>query len=232
MRNALHLAATQHQPQGIILWDARRLPLPDGCADLVLTDPPYAPRFLPLLPPVVAEAARVLRPGGFLAVMLGTVGLDALFDAAARSGLRYYALYVQYLSGANTGIVWRRAGARRMPIVARCKHVVVFAKEEGVANTVTTNFIVANRSPKRWHEWEQDINTFRYFIEAFSPLGGLVIDPLAGSGTTAIAAAVVGRRWVVGDIDTRAVAAMRQRLLERTEAGLMMPLPLLSAMEV
>ena len=226
------MAGQLSKPNQIILWDARHLPLPDSCADLVLTDPPYAPRFLPLWSSVITEAARVLREGGFLAVLTGILGLDALFRATDQVGLRYYALYVQYLSGANTGIVWRRAGQQRMPVVARCKYVTVFVKGQAVANTVTTNFLVAKRSAKRWHEWEQDTDSFRYFIEAFSPPDGLVVDPLAGSGTTAVAAAVVGRRWVVGDIDVRAVVTMRQRLMRRIEAGLMTPLPLLSTVEV
>ena len=233
MRNATSAISKQPHPN-IVLWDARRLPLPDGCADLVLTDPPYAPRFLPLLPPVVAEAARVLRPGGFLAVMLGTVGLDVLFDAAARAGLQYYALYALHLAGGTgTGIVWRRGNGKSMPIIARVKHVTVFSKGKAVSQTATVNFLnVTNRNPRRWHEWEQDVHPFRYFVEAFSPPGGLVVDPMGGSGTTAVAAAVVGRRWIVGDIDLRAVAVIQQRLMGRTDAGLMTPLPLLSAMGV
>ncbi len=210
----------------IAVWDARQLPLADGSVDLVLTDPPYSVKYHRLWREMVAEAARVLRPGGFLAVMVGILGLDILFAACREAGLNYYALYVQYLPGGATGIVWRRSGHRHIPIIARCKYVAVFTKDKGLAQMTTVNFVVASQAPKRWHEWAQDVDTFRYFVEAFSPPGGLVLDPMAGSGTTAIAAAVIDRYWAVGDIDIRAAKTMRHRIIERQRAGLMCPLPL------
>src|SRR5207244_7410349 len=49
-----------------LLGDLRRLPLPDACVDLVVSG--LALSHLPALAPVMAEFARVLRPGGQLVV--------------------------------------------------------------------------------------------------------------------------------------------------------------------
>ena len=54
-------------PSGeFLLGDLRRLPLPDSCVDLIVSG--LALCHVPTLVPVMAEFARVLRPGGHLAI--------------------------------------------------------------------------------------------------------------------------------------------------------------------
>ena len=54
-------------------------------------------------------------------------------------------------------------------------------------------------------------------IAATTDPGSLVIDPFVGSGTTAVAAQRLGRRFVAGDCSPQAIEVARGRL-ER-EAG-------------
>jgi site-specific DNA-methyltransferase (adenine-specific) len=49
-------------------------------------------------------------------------------------------------------------------------------------------------------------------ILASSAPGALVVDPFVGSGTTAVVAARLGRRWLAGDADARHVGLARTRL--------------------
>jgi site-specific DNA-methyltransferase (adenine-specific) len=49
-------------------------------------------------------------------------------------------------------------------------------------------------------------------IRASSTPGQLVVDPFVGSGTTAVVAARLGRRWLAGDADPRYVGLARERL--------------------
>ena len=49
-------------------------------------------------------------------------------------------------------------------------------------------------------------------IEFFTRGGELVLDPYAGSGTTGVAAARLGRRWLLVDRNPEAVAIARRRL--------------------
>lgn len=49
-------------------------------------------------------------------------------------------------------------------------------------------------------------------ILASSAVGQLVVDPFAGSGTTAVVAERLGRRWLVADADARYVGLARARL--------------------
>lgn len=52
-------------------------------------------------------------------------------------------------------------------------------------------------------------------IKAASPEGGLVADFFVGSGTTAVAAESVGRRWVVTDLGKPAAMVTRKRLIDQ-----------------
>ncbi len=49
-------------------------------------------------------------------------------------------------------------------------------------------------------------------ITASSSAGQLVVDPFVGSGTTAVVAARLGRKWLAGDADARYVGLTRERL--------------------
>lgn len=49
-------------------------------------------------------------------------------------------------------------------------------------------------------------------VLASSQPGQLVVDPFVGSGTTAVVAARLGRRWLAGDADARYVGLARARL--------------------
>ncbi|MFC8272303.1 class I SAM-dependent methyltransferase [Streptomyces sp. NPDC057271] len=70
--------AVRRVPGGIVLADARRLPLPDASVDAVSAV--WLLHLVPFTAAIVAEAARVLRPGGVLIV---TVDKDAAHDVGS-----------------------------------------------------------------------------------------------------------------------------------------------------
>jgi site-specific DNA-methyltransferase (adenine-specific) len=58
----------------------------------------------------------------------------------------------------------------------------------------------------------------RLILASSSP-GQLVVDPFVGSGTTAVVAARLGRRWLAGDADPRYVGLARERLTSSRSAA-------------
>jgi DNA modification methylase len=52
----------------------------------------------------------------------------------------------------------------------------------------------------------------RRLIAASSTPNGLVLDPFVGSGTTALVAESMKRRWIAGDLDARYIGLTRKRL--------------------
>ena len=69
-------------------------------------------------------------------------------------------------------------------------------------------------SEKTAHPTQKPVELVRRMVEASSLPGDLVVDPFAGSGTTALVAQQAGRRWLAGDADGRYVAVARGRLRE------------------
>jgi SAM-dependent methyltransferase len=70
-----------------LVADARALPLRDGSVDAVATEPPYDRQAAPPLDQVLAELARLLRPGATLAMLAAGWQAPRLRAAAAALGL-------------------------------------------------------------------------------------------------------------------------------------------------
>jgi site-specific DNA-methyltransferase (adenine-specific) len=62
------------------------------------------------------------------------------------------------------------------------------------------------------HPTQKPMELLRKLVAASSEPGDLVVDPFAGSGTTLVAAAALGRRWEGADSEPRYVALARARL--------------------
>lgn len=65
---------------------------------------------------------------------------------------------------------------------------------------------------KTQHETQKPEALIEKLMLASSEAGQMVLDPFVGSGTTAVVAARLGRRWIACDADPRYVAMARQRL--------------------
>jgi site-specific DNA-methyltransferase (adenine-specific) len=73
--------------------------------------------------------------------------------------------------------------------------------------------IVPPASPERTgYPTQKPVRLLERIVAASSRPGDLVLDPFAGSGTTGVAAARLGRRWLLVDRNPVAVAISRDRL--------------------
>ncbi len=70
-------------------------------------------------------------------------------------------------------------------------------------------------SEKTPHATQKPEALIERLILASSTKGQLVVDPFAGSGTTAVVAEKLGRKWLAGDADARYVGLARERLQSR-----------------
>ena len=75
--------------------------------------------------------------------------------------------------------------------------------------------IIHQRDPQRTgYPTQKPLALLERIVRAHTEEGDLVLDPFCGSGTTLVAAARLGRRWVGVDRNPLAVALSRRRLLE------------------
>jgi site-specific DNA-methyltransferase (adenine-specific) len=66
----------------------------------------------------------------------------------------------------------------------------------------------------RVHATQKPLDLMRWLVRSYSRPGDLVCDPFAGSGTTAIAVAMEGRRYFACEKDPRIFALAQRRLAE------------------
>lgn len=196
--------------------------LPPECVDMVFTDPPYrvisggmesaksrgqfkifgdtnqgkifkhndcaAADYMP-------ELFRLLKPGTHCYVMTNNINLRELLNVGDAVGFHFHNL-LRWDKSNVTANRW---------YMKDCEYIVFFAKKP--AKTINNpgskqGFTVRNiPSAQRLHPTEKPVELVRHYIENSSQPGDLVLDPFAGSGSTAAAAIACKRRWLSAEMD-------------------------------
>jgi adenine-specific DNA-methyltransferase len=64
----------------------------------------------------------------------------------------------------------------------------------------------------RLHPTQKPVPSLKPVIEAFTERGDIVLDPFAGSGSTLLAAKILGRRYIGIELDAEYANTARRRL--------------------
>lgn len=170
--------------------------------DAVVTDPPYGAEFLPLFSELGTWAAKVLRPGGVLAVMSGQYHLPEVFALLGSGPLRYRWTLSYQVRGEST---------RSHPanLASMWKPVILYG---GTDVALGSDVVTSARNDKAHHEWGQSESGMANLIERLTAPGWLVADPFMGAGTTGVAAVRLGREFIGCDLDPEHVETARRRL--------------------
>jgi adenine-specific DNA-methyltransferase len=193
--------------------------MPEESVDCIVTDPPYICRFQSRdgrtvinddrddwLMPAFTQMYRVLKPNRLCVSFYGWNKVDAFFAA------------------------WKAAGFRPVGHLVFVKRYA--SKERFVAYSHEAAYLLAKGNPEKPHMILRDVLEWRYtgnerhptekplmammpMIQAFSNPGDIVLDPFVGSGTTAVAAKHLGRRYI--GIDIEPVYAQQAQERVRTE---------------
>jgi len=190
--------------------------LPDASVDLVVTDPPYGVRYRDRLNRTIAnddhperilgafdDVYRVMKPDTFCVSFYGWNRVDAFLAAWRRAGF----VPVGHL-------VWQKNYAsNRGFLEARHEQAYLLAKGRPAKPAQPLSDVRPwQYSGNSIHPTEKAVSVLRPLIESFSKPGDLVLDPFAGSGSTCVAAAECGRRYLGIELEVRYCELARQRL--------------------
>lgn len=171
-----------------------------GTVDAIITDPPYPAEFLDEFDALSATAARLLKPTGVLAAMVGQTHLPAYITRLSQHlTYRWCAAYLT--DGPATRIHGRKVGTKWKPVLIY-----------GGDRFLTQDVFTSGGDDKQHHHWGQSESGIADLVERLTEPGDLVVDPFLGGGTTAIVCRDLGRRFVGCDIDQAAVRTVQERL--------------------
>lgn len=206
---------------GIIIYqgDCRDvLPhLEAGSLDLVLTDPPYDRKSIPLYGEAAALCAPLMKRGAAFVCYCGHYAVGDIITAVAPH-LRYWWMLAHYQPGDSAMLLGTRVWVRWKPLLLFVKETALWAPY--LKDHYTAPVKLGKVGQKVHHEWAQPIEPVREMIAQLTPTGGLVLDPFSGGGTTLRAAKDLGRRGIGVEMSERhcetSVRRMAQQVLPLT----------------
>lgn len=199
--------------------------LPDESVDAIVTDPPYGIAYrasasknpdwkrtvLNDEAPFIwwiAEAFRVLRDRGAM-VCFSRYDVEHYFrDAMRHAGFRPRAQMVWDREYHGTGDLKGDVAPQHDTAVFATKGRFAFCgpRLRSVMRVPRVSW------QSRHHPTEKPVALLQPIIESIAPPGGIVLDPFVGSGSTAVAARLAGRRYIGIELDESHVATARSRV--------------------
>ena len=175
--------------------------------DAIITDPPYPYEYIDLYQDLAETAARILKPGGTCAVMVGQSYLPEIF-AKMLPHLTYRWTLAYLTPGGQAVQIWERN------INTFWKPVILFTNGEPEQSDwigdVTRSAV--NDNDKYHHQWGQSESGMADLIQRLTKPDELICDPFLGGGTTAVICQQLNRRFIGCDTNEDCVNKTAQRL--------------------
>jgi len=190
--------------------------LPTGSVQFILTDPPYITRYQSRdgrtianddngtwLKPAFAEMHRVLAPDSFCVSFYGWPQADRFIAAYKAAGFRVvghlmfpkrYASSTRFLRYQHESAHLLAKGNPNEP-------------EQPIADVIEWKY-----TGNTYHPTQKPLAALMPLIQAFSKPGDIVLDPFAGSGSTLLAAKLLGRSYIGIELDAKYHATAKRRL--------------------
>ena len=194
--------------------------LPTGSVDLVLTDPPYLVRYRSRdgrsvlnddtdawLIPAFTEAYRVLKRDGFCVSFCGFTQAERFIAAWKAAGFRV----LEHL-------VWRKRYPSSTGFLRRY-HEQAYLLAKGTPRrpyALLPSVLEWRYTANTLHPTQKPVGALMPLVMAFSQVGDVILDPFAGSGSTAVAAELLGRRYIAMELSAEYAAIARDRLRSGT----------------
>lgn len=160
----------------------------------------------------MAECVRIVRPGGYLMVFTDWRQLPTFSDAIQAGGWVWRGIVVwDKTEGVRPQMGWFRA---------QCEYILVasnggMGKEQGREVRVCAPGCYREnvRSAKKRHITGKPVNLMKRLMEVLPP-GSVVLDPFAGSGTTALAAKEMNLKSISIEISEEYCGQIRDTLAQ------------------
>ena len=189
--------------------------MPARSVDFVVTDPPYIVSYRSRdgksianddnshwLKPAFQQVYRVLKDDSFCVCFYGWNRIGRFMDAWRSAGF--------YPVGHFTAV---KHYASRSGFTRAC-HESAYLLAKGRPSKPTSppsDILPWHYSGNRLHPTQKPVITLHPLIQSYSKVGDIVLDPFSGSGTTAVAARQLGRRYIGIELNSKHCAVAQSR---------------------
>jgi len=178
--------------------------LPDECAELIFTDPPYDRKSINLFGDAARIASRILKPGGSFISYCGHIQLPEVLNLCSQH-LRYWWV----IAGVHGG---NPSQMNKYGIKVHWKPLIWFVKKtRGDVQKFVPDIMIGTKE-KNMHAWQQAESEASFWIDNLVSKSGVVVDFFVGSGTTLAACEKLKRKWFGFEIDPVAVKTASKRI--------------------
>ena len=190
--------------------------LPNKSIDLLCTDPPYGIG--------IAKTGKLgdakFTPKNWDAAIPPKIYFDEMLRVSKRQVIWGGNHFTHYLPASRCWLVWWKNDGLPCHTFADCEMAwTSFDKPAQVFNSRWRGFIRDSKEPRVGHPTQKALEVMKWCIASFSNPGDTVLDPFLGSGTTAVAAKLLGRNYIGVEQDEEYVAMARERLRRATPAN-------------
>ena len=190
--------------------------IPDKSVDLVITDPPYGIAYAKK-----GEPSMIGDYGNVLGIVLPEIyrvlkdnGACYIFTSFKMLGDWLYRFQGHFKM--NNLIIWdkdRNSGLQMGQNYGYSYEMIFYgSKNLHKLNGYCDDVIKEKRKPSKRHPTEKPLVVIKKFIEMSSNKDELVLDPFLGSGTTAVAANQLGRKYIGIEISEKYCKVAEDRL--------------------
>jgi site-specific DNA-methyltransferase (adenine-specific) len=186
--------------------------------DFVLTDPPYVNNYrtrdgrtipndrFKWLRPAFAELHRVLKRDSFCVCFYGWAHIDKF--AAAFRGAEFRVV------GHLTFPKRYTSNTRFLRYQHEGEYLLAKSNPQRPRNTIGDVIEWTDYTCNRLHPSQKPITMLMPLIDTFSAPGSLVLDPFSGSGSSLLAATMLGRNYLGIELDAKYHAIASRRLAQ------------------
>lgn len=190
-------------------------PMP-ASVKLILTDPPYSKKYVAEWKHLPEFAVNALDENGILATYT-----PAMYFWRFLRAIRHRCLKHVWPAATAYGSTGNLIKLGNLNIVNEMRPVQVYVKGR-FTRLGFHDLVQGSGREKTLHDWQQSPDEFIEYVEMLSDPGDLVCDPFLGTGTTAIACYLTGRRFIGCDIDEQAYLLANdalQRVIDEQQKG-------------
>jgi DNA modification methylase len=200
--------------------------LPDGCADAVVTDPPYGVNGGVGGQAIATKKAKYQTtqwddtPEYILAHVVPVISILKQWDIpmAVTTGNR--CLYF-YPTPDDIGCFWTPAAANRGPWGFTTFNPILYYGKDWRAGrgSLPSGIQVTERAKVDGFPCPKPIKAWTWLVDKVCPPSGTVLDPFVGSGTTMVACVQTGRKGIGIEIDPGSFEIAKKRVMEAQSQG-------------